>query len=404
MTNNVPIIFKIAQTLTPGEVWIQFVGGAWGSITGANGSLTLEPGNSYSLAELTSELTLPGLTGPSPNILVSSCTAGRIYVNLGNSGLDLSKEPQPDPANPRDPNFLIPWAYIELNVSGDASNNLDLSCVDFFSLAMEAQSYSNGTLVDGLTFIDSSPDALGQAREALIDVSGGAAAVCDGSSIVRVLSPSKQAEGYHDWSDYFDFLSKQPSATIGGSYSGFPGGSGRFAPQNYCLQATFGVEKNQDLWIVLNGRADVVGNIEIDIKYDDLSSMNGIYGCDAAYTVYPPTSGCSYPHIQNDLYGRIVGDLVAALNYGLLASPKFAGMQTSDMFAAAAKNLSLLFSGAWTTPNPDFYNRYAAQILNMSTDFYGFPFSDRAQQSLLPFPPGDVDYVMISLLEIADPS
>lgn len=400
--NAIPIIF---DNRTPTPVWVHFLNGHFGpNQVGAGGGVALAGDTAYSLAELTSAV--PGLAalGKVPNVFLNDFTNGRIYLNFGQTGLShLGGGYQPSSNNQQDPNYNTTYAYLELNVFGDSNNNLDLSDIDFFSMAIEASTWSNGSQVGALTYLDARPAALGANAEKLAALSGNAAVVRNGGSIVRIGGPGL-ALGYHDWTDYFAFLAGQPAATIAGNYAGQGGTAGPTGKQSYSLLARFGTAS-----VELAGKASVVGATKIEIRYDDLNAQSGAYGANPSYTVNggTPTAG-----ITNDVYGWIVADLLTALNCGLLGSPTMVGgkalggYSSTEMFTLAGKDLSLLFGGAQA--NPDFYNGYAAQILNMSTDAYGFPFSDRIQRPLLYFPPqgqsGGVDYLKISILPIAYPA
>jgi hypothetical protein len=349
-----------------------------------------------------------------PNVSLTAFS-GRIYLNFGDAGLAIPKNEngqpntayQPPSNDSHDTNYYTNWAYIELNVACSSSDNMDRSYIDFFSMAIEASTWLNGQQVGALTFVDSSPTVLGQGMASLAALTRNAAVVESGGSIVRILGPGLSSD-YPDWNDYFDFLENEPQSKIAG-YFGGSGGTGRRAAQNYSLTAQFNPPDRPN-FVTLTGTANG-GEIDIAISYADLNAPTGIYGCNPGYTVNggPKTSG-----IVNDVTGEIVGDLLAALNYGLLASKtvvegKTLGERTtSEMFKLGAQLLgqgkvsSMLFAAA-QPDNSAYYNVYAAQILNMTTDAYGFPFADRIQQPLLPFPPGAVDYLKISILPIDYP-
>lgn len=400
--NAVPIIFD-NQTGTP--VWIQFLNGLFGpGQVGAGGSVQLTGNKAYSLTELTSAV--PGFPelGEVPNVFLNQFTNGRVYLNFGSAGLsNLGGGYQPSSSNPADPNYNINYAYLELNVFGNQSNNMDLSNIDFFSMAIEARISPSVGQVNALTYLDPSPEGLGANARQLADLSGGAAVVRNGNDIVRIGGPGL-APGYHDWTGYFTFLAGQPPATISGTYAGQGGTTGPIGRQDYSLKAKFGSTS-----VLLTGEASVVGSITIEIDYHALNAQDGAYGANPSYTINggPKTAG-----ITNDVYGWIVADLLTALNCGLLASPTMVGGKrlgdygSSEMFNLARNTPSLMFGGAQA--NPDYYNGYAAQILKMSTEIYGFPFSDRILPTLLYFPPagqsGGVDYLKITILPIAYPA
>jgi hypothetical protein len=345
-TNSVPIIFD-NQTKAP--VWIQFLNGAFGpSQVGAGGTVPLAGDTAYSLTELTGGV--PGLPalGEVPNVLLNQFTNGRIYLNFGDAGLThLGGGYQPSSNNPSDENYDTNYAYLELNVFGNQDNNLDISNIDFFSMAIEASTWSDGARVGALTYLDPGPAALGANAEKLASLSGNAAVVRSGADVVRIGGPGL-APGYHDWSGYFAFLASQPAGTIAGTYGGQGGTTGPTGRQTYSLRAQFGTSS-----VVLTGSASAVGATRIEISYEALNAQTGVYGANPSYTV---NGGTQTPGITNDVHGWIVADLLTALNCGLLASPtivegKALGDYTStEAITLAGKDLSLLLAAPRPIP------------------------------------------------------
>lgn len=345
-----------------------------------------------------------------PNVSLNSFTNGRIYFNFGGNGLQgLGKGYQPSSNNSNDPNYNTTYAFIELNVYGNPANNMDLSAIDFFSIPMEASTWKNGKMVKSLTC--SSGAVIGNAIEYLISLSGNKAAVYSDNDFVRVNGPGLSA-GYHTWNAYFKYLSSLSYLTaISGTFYGLPQGAGPTAHQTYALTATFDVASKQ---VTMTGTGSVVGQVTITINFDDLNAMTGIYGANPPYTV---TINGNSPYttqgIVNDVFGWIVGDLLAGMNVG------FPGSQTlnpinqiplgqctsSEWFKAAKKHPGLQFAGAQPY-NKDYYNDWAATLLPV-TKAYGFPFTDRVGAVLLHFPPtgsvGAVDYLKITLLDVLFP-
>lgn len=410
---SIPIIFDNQTSIPAGNVWVQFLNGTFGpGQTGAGGTLPLEGNVAYSLADLNSRLPeLPDI-GEAPNACLNDFTNGRIYINFGEAGLALTGAGyQPDSANPNDPNYLTTYVYVELNVFGNPANNMDISNIDFFSIPIEASTWKGGKAVHALTYAQSSPGALGAAAQALARLSSNQAVVLRNGALVRIGGPGL-VKGYHDWASYFAFLESQPqpAATIAGTYGGQgPGSSGKIAHQDYTLTATFAkTAACPNGAVTLVGKADVVGNTTIVIDYADLNAPTGVYGANPPYTI----NGTMTAGITNDVYGWVVADLLTCLNCGFLGSTTNVSGQplgqytSSQMIKLASDSLKppatpLIFGGV--QPSPDYYNSYAAEILKMSTDVYGFPFSDRIQQPLLYFPPQGphaVDYLKISILPL----
>jgi hypothetical protein len=155
--------------------------------------------------------------------------------------------------------------------------------------------------------------------------------------------------------------------------------------------------------VTLQGTGGVVGATTITLSFSDLNAPTGVYGCNAPYSV---NGGTPTPGITNDVYGWIVGDLLAGMNLGFPGSSTtnpqtgtpLGQCTSSQWFAAAQADPSLQFGGAQSDSRH--YNAYAGALLPL-TSAYGFPFSDRVGSMLLPFPPdgsGAVDYVVITLL------
>lgn len=405
MAIPIPIIF---DNRTGRTVWVQFLNGAFGSgqvgAAGATKPVALSGDTAYDLADLVS--TVPGFPelGSVPNVSLSDFTNGRIYFNYGSQGLQgLGNGYQPNPVAPADANYDTRYAYVELNVFGDQNNNMDLSNLDFFGFSMEASTWLNGARVARLTSSDGGPiiqalTAVTTGTEAFVPASTPTPPYTD---FARTLGPGLST-AYHDWTDYMDYLATLSyGAQLAGLFAGLPNGSGPTAQQNYSLTATF---DSTTQVVTLAGSADVVGSTTITINYSDLNAETGVYGANPPYSV---NGGTPTPGIVNDVYGWIVGDLLAGMNMGFPGSTRINPITrtnlgrctSSEWFAAAKLHPLLQFSGAQT--NPAYYNQYAGALLPL-TRAYGFPFTDRLGGVLLYFPPagapGAVDYLKITFL------
>ncbi|NPU11065.1 hypothetical protein HL666_09845 [Bradyrhizobium sp. 83002] len=407
-SNAVPIVF---ENLSKQDVWVQFLNGSFGpGQLGGSGTVPLSGNTGYALSALEGIVPAYSATQKIPNVFLDNFTNGRIYLNFGSSGLSgLGNGYQPAPQNPSDANYNTSYAYLETNIFGNTQNNLDISDIDFASMALEASTWRSGKQVGALKFNDSKPGAIGANMEALGTLSGGTAVV---GNYVRVIGPGLTS-GYPDWSAYFTFLASQGPTKIAGYYGGQAGGSGPTSAHHYALTASFG-----SVNVTLTGTITKAGSrtpeaTTIVITYADLNQPTGVYGCNPSYTVNggTPTAG-----IVNDVYGWIVGDLLAGLSYGFPGSTTqvtvdgkstaLGDVSSTTWFELAKSTPSLMFAGAQS--NSAYYNQYAAQIAAISGDFYGFPFSDRVQQPLLYFPPlgqsGGVDYLKITILPVAYPA
>lgn len=404
-SNNIPIIF---DNQTGQKAYVQFLNGHFGAgQTGANGAVALTGDKAYSFDELTSDLPNFEKLGKVPNVSLNDFTNGRMYINLGDQGLsNLGSGYQPSSHDSSDPNYNTRYGFIELNVFGSPANNMDLSYIDFFSISMSASTWKDGNMVHQLT----SPDA-GKIIDGLAPLSQGNACVPAGipkspyTDFVRVIGPGHSAD-YHNWTNYFKYLEGLSYKTsIAGYYAGNgTNSSKRVEGQNYKFTASFDSNTSQ---VTLSGSADLVGDTTITISYSVLNSFVGVYGANPAYTIKNASFGTTTNGIINDVFGWVVGDLLAGLNMGFLGSKElipntkntFGQSSSSEWFTAAGKDRSTQFSGAQS--DSDYYNAYAG-VLQPITDAYGFPFSDRLPNILLYFPPVDqtngVDYLKITLM------
>ncbi|MCT0224872.1 calcium-binding protein [Synechococcus sp. CS-1328] len=164
-----------------------------------------------------------------------------------------------------------------------------------------------------------------------------------------------------------------------------------------------------------------------DTSWTTLSQPAGIYGANSGYTI-SGISGAnsgfnqSYVSLENDVFGWAVGDLLAALNTGLVGSPVIdpttdqpIGESSSNWFTSTTNPYvnGLWGEDAWEQPDgspfmfngepiDDFWNTWAYDLQGL-TDAYGFAFSDRfAEGILLSFnpPPPNPDALYPVLLEV----
>jgi hypothetical protein len=434
MATSIPIIFDNQSGKT---VYLQFLNGAFGpGQTGASGAVSpakpvsLAGDTAYDIADLSSPV--PGFTDlrKVPNVSLNDFTNGRIYFNYGSQGLqNLGSGYQPNPVAPADPNYNTRYAFVELNVTGDQNNNLDLSAIDFFGMPIKASTWRGGKQVGELKSADG-----GTIIKALTPLSTGTQAFVPSkptapyTGFARILGPGL-VPGYHDWSDYMNYLAgikdgptnegvqvdgshhtkndKHTMLTrVAGVYGGQQGGTGPTARHTYDLTADFDATKKV---VTLKGNitpasSNTPSPTTIAIKFSDLNALTGAYGANPPYTINGTTTTTG---IVNDVYGWIVGDLLAGLNMGFpgsntkdpITGKPLGECTSSEWFAAAKKHRTLQFSAVQS--NSSYYNRYADAVLKHS-DAYGFPFSDRAGDMLLYFPPsgapGAVDYLKITFL------
>jgi hypothetical protein len=297
----------------------------------------------------------------------------------------------------------------------------------------------------------------------------------------RILSPSMYDAGmitnavpYHDWSALLDALQTAGTSLPVASYTtvdtgvalpkgtlfGFAGSkSSSIAPawtekQDYALAATVVSDLNPSganpripklagvPGIVITGSGVTVGAFSVYLQRSDLEAQTGIYGANPPYVVdwqdalAGPTA---YPQaqIENDLAGRVVGDLLAGFNFGWAGCTTTVATQANTITQAGGQpnlagsvfdppdgSLTQTAIGALTTgqlfyllslqpttqalaqwfgaslrSRPDAYNTYASDFQAL-TNGYNMAFTDRLQGPSDPdmfFVPSDTTYVKITL-------
>jgi hypothetical protein len=400
---SVPIVF--ANDVDPTEVFIQFLGG---NVTGiykdTNGATQPVVSNTaYSLAEITSPVSVGGGAPASLPALLMSDVPGRLYINYGTQGLQGMGSPGGDyipTAYPdSDLDYGVRYQYLEPGISG-AQANIDLSYIDFAAipLSMRAVSAPNATNSPQLTTVG----------DALVNAAVAAGATTNvnvvpqppdlpvpGANFARVITPQLGATGmYHDWTDYLASLTGQV-LHIAGNFDGVgtqPTGNPLTQAQSFDFQGSFDAEGNITLTAQTGSGTGTNGpgvgdvNITIALTFADLIAITGIYGCNAPYTIDDDGTITTTIGIVNDYYGEVVGDLLAGLNYGFPGSTTLyggtaIGEQDSSVWWTAGKT-GLVF--AQLQSNADYYNDYAANLAPV-TDGYAFPLGDRLGQNLLAF-------------------
>ena len=227
-------------------------------------------------------------------------------------------------------------------------------------------------------------------------------------NVVRVAGPGQMpTDGtaanattvYRPWDNYIAALTPGGSLNSGGTLvtnlAGAYGTTG-VAAQSYTASAAF------NAGTVNLGGTDYTGYVHISgftfagssqtdiyIPYSSLTASTGLYGTNPSYAI-GLTALVTKP--GNTLQTRVVGDVVAGMNFGLVGSTVSAtyggttqalGAFTSqDWWNIGTAMPNLLFGGAQS--NPDFYNTYAAALQSLTTG-YGFGIEDRLGQNTTEF-------------------
>ncbi len=461
--SDVPLdlVFENLSGNSSSQIWIQFLGGeaVTGTYTNIFGdSQQLLANTAYSLDQL-----VDPTTGKS-TVSISNFS-GRVYVSYGAYGLQAlgtnNGNYTPAAANSSDPNYTTRYQYMEPTIAqqsdGTSTVYADLSYIDFtaISLSLSARDSNTGaynTTVSNYKQISANTQQLvnatvgtaASASDAILPA--GASQTLPNDTFARVISPQFSSAGvYHDFTNYLTALDGK-SVTLNGTFVGTgqqPSGNSLTQAQTYNFTGSFDASGNITLtaqsdsgysnvtWLDSSSSQPNNGvgnnNITITITGADLNSQNGIYGNNVTYTVNNNGNSTVYTSLQNDVWGRIVGDLLAGLSLGYVGSdvmfdykgtPTALGDLPSSVWWAAGEAQgsapTYLADGTavtWSdTPasqgiyfalaqpdHDDFYNGYAASLVglyNNTTDpvilttGYGFPLQDRLGNNLLSFNTG----------------
>ena len=430
---SVPIVFSNDTGMSSSQIWIQFLGGhaVDGTYTDAiTGVQQLQGNVAYSLDQLTNPAT------GKAQLNLSAVDSGRVYVSYGAYGLqNLGADNggyTPAAQTVTDPNYGTRYQYWEPTVKpagGGATIWADLTYIDMtaISFSMSARkadgslntSVSNGNQTSsfGQVLVSKAWTSSGNSPQAVMP--SGASPILPNPTFARVISPQFSSTGtYPDFTNYLNHLGNaSTTATISGQFVGtVPETSTLDDKQIYNYLATFSGNATTGQ-VTLTAQTGSVQTNTIVIKNSDLNSVLGIYGNDVPYSV---NGGTATKGITNDVYGRIVGDLLAGLSFGYVGSnqtftsgnvTKTIGEVSSTEWWAGGETQGPVLIGtggnatvAWLdTPagkgiyfagaqplNSDYYNQYAASLAAIDpatskpyTTGYGFPLQDRLGNNLL---------------------
>ncbi|WP_160114053.1 IPT/TIG domain-containing protein [Aquimarina sp. AU119] len=412
--NGVPLLFS---SETPRDTYIQFIGDQSmdGKYYDNSGTLkSLAPNTAYSLQEITSGTRFgDGLPNGVPAVLIKTFS-GRIYISMGGPITGMSANYTPD-AN-KNPNLDLRYQYFEPTIK-DSQMDVDLSYIDFTAISLSLNTF-NAPHATNKNQISSSSFDMATATGAVASTKNGSvlpkpADQLPNAAFARVISPQLGNDGlYHDFTNYLKTVLVNKKVRIAGTYVGTghqPSGTPSTQAQSYDYTASFDTQGNVTLVPNTdsgNGYAPGVPTVQqgpgvgttggnIVITFDDLNDKTGIYGCNSPYTLgsNPKTTG-----ITNDVYGQVVGDLLAGLNFGYvgstaksnnvpigsLSSTEWWGGIMPDgtviSFSSTPGGNNIYFDGAQSDSKN--YNSYAGSI-SLLTSGYGFPLQDRLGHNLL---------------------
>ena len=339
--------------------------------------------------------------------------SGRIYVGYGSPWSFTHSGYEPSPVSPSDPNYLKRYDKMELTYNGNPADVADTTSIDYFSIPMRLNVYQGGTggTLQGSLLASPTEVTVNAVRN--LPLTPDDAVVTDaGGNFVRVIGPSAYppspglpASPYPTFDAYLTHIRDDYAPAHGGTVATIKGHFGGVGPapvtpetmgQDYHFTATIDGQKN----LTLTGSATLVGAHTLVFQYEDLMNPAGIYGANP--TFYLDGSPLAMTP-QNDLFGWMIGDLMAGFNIGAIGSTVLEGgvevgsLDSQDWFA-----LTDLFSAL--QPGDTFYNPWAAAMSDVS-QAYNFAYSDRFAHVVAPLDPARVDTLEIVLIgQVPEPS
>jgi len=370
----------------------------------------------------------------------------------------ISKGALSGPPNSASPG-TTPYGIVEMFVNGDqptsttqTGGNIDISYVDGVSLPITT-TISSGSVGGAVTPIQTTsnnpvstqPDILGR----VIATAGvpEAAVVKSGTTPVRVISSQSAPAGvYHNWDTLMTSLqgggtpmqlklssyTSPTNSTLTGynlssanfGYVGNGAASGFGAAQTFSSTATFQSNLNPSnnaalnaagitdgtSGVVISGSASAAGTFQIYVTSSALNAPTGVYGSNPGYVVVQNGAVVgNYNGIQNDLTGKVVGDLLAGMVYGWTSSETniadqasktgtnlagvtfsastIGGLSAEEYFfllsLAGAQGKLADWIGAAVDDSYDDYDPYAYAIA-LESGAYGTAFGDRLQGAVNP--------------------
>ena len=448
---GVPIVFSLGAGIDPTKTYLQFIS-VTGTLTGyyydsSGVQHSLAANTAYAMSTITSSTSVGGGAPTNvPAIFISSFPSGRVYINYGTAGLSgMSTAYQPSPTSAGDANYTVRYQYFEPTIATDQIN-VDLSYIDFTSIpmslaAINAPHASNNpqtTTANGVTLVNATASS---GTTALNNVLPSPSQILPNANFTRIVSPSispGSAALYHDWTNYLQTTLTSQQVTLKGYYVGTgtqPAGAAqgycltasppitdagecsRYQAQSYDYIATFDSSGNVTLTpqsdsgngsaacVPVNLRGSGIGSGgSITISFANLNTTTGIYGNNPIYS-YSYTNGTTYSGtttgLTNDIFGRVVGDLVAGLSFGFpgstvqyngtaigaLASTQWWGGILPDGTIISLANTpagnNLAFGNAQPGQSLN-YHTYSAS-LNALTSAYGFALQDRLNNNTIAF-------------------
>ncbi|GAB4246452.1 MAG: hypothetical protein OHK005_12280 [Candidatus Methylacidiphilales bacterium] len=452
----VPLVFDNQAGFDTSQVFVHFLTGDDTPITGhyfdLNGTAQiLQRSTPYSLAQISGPAAQGTIPGGSPAVFLENFS-GRVYLSLGTSGLILPTTGySPAAATPTDPNYLTRYQYVEPTIKNGVFEG-DLSYIDFAAISFSLKAASFNPVQ-----VTNNPQT---SQNAYLLINAVKATVAPGKSAVlpdtvtnlnnpvadpnftRVIGPNIDATPFNTFENYIDAMNGQ-TVKIGGIFVGTGPQNASTLPekrlQTYDFKATFSGTVASGGSVTLtalpnsgNGEPTFIPNftptgpgvgnqVTLTIKYSDLNAVTGIYGNNPPYSIVNTALGqnITTTGLTNDVYGRVVGDLLAGFSLGYLGStvtltpggtpigqmtsvewwgngpgssiPAFLpdGTPVNNNTTPAAKGI--YFRSAQPTvadPTKPRYHQYADALIGADpshplTPGYGFPLQDRLGANLI---------------------
>lgn len=390
------IKFKNSSGLPDSQVYVGFLGSA--SIDATNVETgaaivqtTFENPQWYTLADVSQGINLTSFSG-------------RLYIGYGTPWVFTRPGYEPSPISVLDPNYLKRWDKVEFTFHGQQADVCDTTNIDYYAIRTGVKVFKNGT---SGTLVQELKDATTQqAMDALsgLTTPANAAVVMDGTNFIRIVGPSiypdppgTPASPYRDFAAYLAFLrdTYAPAhsgqvATIAGQFAGV--GDNPQTPETQPQAYNFVATLNSNMDLVLTGSGGLIGEQTILITEAELNYPTGIYGANPKFQL----NGGTPKKAENDIYGWILGDVLAGLNIGALGSEvtvngtEVGQMQSKDWFQLTSMFMAL------QPGHPEHYNPWAYAMSQVS-DAYNFAYSDRFAHVSATLDPARVDTMQIEI-------
>lgn len=375
--------------------------------------------------------------------------SGRIYICYGSPWV-LETNGLPSVLNSGSKNYRRRFDKFEITFDGSPYGVADLTAIDFWSIPVSLKSTLNNQPVGQLEGIRSGTTAqqLFDRLKALSNpvqstntaseltsawknhqppapkINPTSAVVTKKKAFVRVVAPNTYPSmgeptsamfglpftPYNTFEAYFNHLIATfgPGTKMNAKVNGL--GNGKIAhlkgnyggskkdhtnagkAQTYDLEASIAA----DMSVTISGLGSVLGNIKMQIPKWELLNPAGSYGGNPSFHLDGSTKMVSP---KNNIYGWICGDFFAGLNIGTIGSAVKIGnievgsMDSSTWFSQLKS--SNLFGNLWPN-NADFYNQWAAELINRS-DAYNFAYSERFSAPQLSVDPQKMDTLHVLL-------